>query len=328
QKDVAERREASATPEQRIEERSIAKAVESADALFAEGVLKGVSDLRSTLGKILGQLSERLEAEIDKYGQVKKAVDAKEKELAEIYEIQKSASTLAALIESQQHRREEFDAEMARQKEGLAREIETTRAQWEAEKSDRETESKETDAAEKKRREREREEYRYAFAREQQAARDQFTDEKAKYEREFTDRRAQSEKELAERERMVLAREEEVAGLRRRAEDFPGELQAAVAAAVAEATERAKLDAVAREEMLNREFAGERNVFTTRIAALEQTAKEQGAQLLKLSQQAEKAYAQVQDIAVKAIEGSANFKSFNSLQQLLADQGRRPSQDK
>src|SRR5438067_5594436 len=135
QKEVQERREAAATPEQRIEERNVARAVEAADALFAEGVLKGISDLRSTLGKILGQLSEKLEAEIEKYGQIKKAIEAKEKELAEIYEIQKSASTLAALIESQQRRREEFEADIARQRADLTREIESTREQWESEKS-------------------------------------------------------------------------------------------------------------------------------------------------------------------------------------------------
>src|SRR5437016_83978 len=88
QKDVQERREAAATPEQRIEERNVTQAVAAADALFAEGVLKGISELRGSIGKILSQLSEKLEAEIEKYGQVKKAIDGKEKELAEIYEIQ------------------------------------------------------------------------------------------------------------------------------------------------------------------------------------------------------------------------------------------------
>jgi len=300
QKDVAERREAATTPEQRIEERNVSKAVEAADALFAEGVLKGITDLRSTLGKILGQ----------------------------IYEIQKSASTLAALIESQQRRRDEFEADMAAQKQALTREIESTRQQWESETSDRDAEMKEADAAETKRREREKEEYRYAFAREQQLAKDQFADEKSKAERELAEKRTQSEKELGERERAVATREDELATLRQRVGDFPAEIQSAVARAVKEAIDKAGIDASAREELLKREFAGEKNVLTTRITSLEQAVKEQSAQLSKLSQQAEKAYSQVQDIAVKAIEGSSSFKSLTNLQQLLADQGRKASSDK
>lgn len=91
---------------------------------------------------------------------------------------------------------------------------------------------------------------------------------------------------------------------------------------------RAQAEIAAREEALKRDFAGEKNVLTTRISALEQTVKEQAAQLSKLTQQAEKAYTQVQDIAVKAIEGSANFRSLTSLQQLLSDQGRKQGQEK
>ena len=80
--------------------------------------------------------------------------------------------------------------------------------------------------------------------------------------------------------------------------------------------------------MLRREFAGEKNVLSTRITALEQTAKEQSDQIARLLAQAEKAYAQVQDIAVKAIEGSSASKSLANLQQMLADQSRRPGPEK
>jgi hypothetical protein len=323
QKDVEERREASARAQERIEERNVARAVEAADALFAEGVVKGVSELRSTLGRLLGQLSEKVELEIDKYGQVKKAIEAKEKELAEIYEIQKTASTLAALIEAQQRKRDEFEAEMARRKEELTAEIEQARAEWDRERLGRELEAKEFEAAEKKRREREKEEYRYAFTREQQLARDQFADEKARWEREQVAKKEHAESELAARERAVAAREADVEELRRRVEGFPGELQAAIAKATSEAQSRAQAELAAREDLLKREFAGEKNVLTTRIQALERTVKEQAEQITRLSQQSEKAYAQVQEIAVRAIEGSSGLKSLTSLQQLLAEQSRK-----
>jgi hypothetical protein len=80
--------------------------------------------------------------------------------------------------------------------------------------------------------------------------------------------------------------------------------------------------------LLKKEFGGERNVLTTRIESLEKTVREQTEQVARLSQQAEKAYGQVQDIAVKAIEGSSHSQSFASLQQLMAEQARKPSQEK
>ena len=90
-----------------------------------------------------------------------------------------------------------------------------------------------------------------------------------------------------------------------------------------ESLSRHQQDAAAREELLKREFAGERNVLTTRIHLLEQTVKEQADHITRLQDRSDKAYGQVQDIAVRAIEGSATAKQLTSLQQLLADQARK-----
>jgi hypothetical protein len=56
---------------------------------------------------------------------------------------------------------------------------------------------------------------------------------------------------------------------------------------------------------------------------LERTVQEQAEQLARLQQQAEKAYSQVQEIAVRAIDGSASVKQLANLQQLLAEQVRK-----
>ena len=71
------------------------------------------------------------------------------------------------------------------------------------------------------------------------------------------------------------------------------------------------------------EHVGEKNVLTTRVTSLEHTVQEQSQRLTSLLAQAEKAYAQVQEIAVRAVEGSAAAKQVASLQQLLADQPRK-----
>jgi hypothetical protein len=43
-------------------------------------------------------------------------------------------------------------------------------------------------------------------------------------------------------------------------------------------------------------------------------------------EQSEKAYSQVQEIAVRAIEGSGSSKQLAQLQQLLAEQVRKPAE--
>jgi hypothetical protein len=323
EKSVSERREAQAKPEEKVEAKLAAQAVAVADELSTEGVGKSISELKSVVGRMLSQLSDRLEEQVSRYVLIQRAIVAKDSELKEIYEIQRSASSLTALIESHERERSRFETELAEMRVQLDREVEQTRAEWEREKRQREAEAKEREGVEQKRREREKEEYRYAFAREQQQARDQFADETGKAAKELADRRAATERELGERERAVKAREEELGALRRRVEGLAAETDAAVAKAVKEALARQQQDAASREELAKREFAGERNVLTTRIALLEQTAKEQADQITRLQDRADKAYGQVQEIAVRAIEGSGSSKQLAGLQQMLAEQARK-----
>lgn len=165
-------------------------------------------------------------------------------------------------------------------------------------------------------------------SREQQLAKDKFADEMAKAEKSLAERTTDADRQLSLRERGIAEREQELEDLRARAEAAPAELNTAVAKALKESNERARTDVAAREELLKRDFAGERNVLTTRIAALERTVTEQAEQITRFAAQAEKAYTQVQEIAVRAIEGSSAAKSLAGLQQMLSEQSRRPSQEK
>jgi uncharacterized coiled-coil protein SlyX len=325
---LKEKRETQLKPEERLEERKVKEVVQVADSLSSEGAVKEIGGLKLEIGKMLTQVSDRLEDEVEKFKKIQKAIEIKEKELKELYEIERAAATLAALIESQNQKRQQFESETVTRKEELEREIQTTRVKWEKEKKDREAELKEREGAEQKRRERDKEEYSYSFKREQQLAKDRFDDEKAKLEKAIQLKKEQLEKELAEREKAIVEKENELSELRKKISAFPTELEAAVNKAVKQATELTKLEAKSREELLRREFEGERNVLTTKIDSLTKTVTEQSEQIARISQQLEKAYQKVQDIAIKAIEGSSNFKSMTSFQQLLTEQARKQPQEK
>ena len=327
-KQLQEKSEAELKPEKQIEEKKKREVVEVAEALSAEGVVKEIGNLKLEIGKMLTSISDGLEEEVSKFNQIKKAIEIKDEELKELYEIERSAETLAALIEAQNKKREEFESEMTVRKEELNREIITTREEWEKEKKEHEAQIKERDAAEAKRREREKEEYNYTFKREQLLAKDKFEDEIAKAEKEIQVKKEQMEKDLAEREKAVAEREQELAELQKKVSAFSDELKEAVNKAIEETTERIMLEAKNKEELMKREFEGERNVLKTRIESLEKTVKEQSVQIASLSGQLEKAYQKVQDIAIKSVEGSSNITTFANLQQLASEQIRRQSQEK
>lgn len=327
-KQLQEKSEAELKPEKKIEEKKNREVVEVAEALSSEGVIKEIGNLKLEIGKKLTHISDGLEEEVSKFNQIQKAIEIKDEELKELYEIGRSAETLAALIEAQNQKRREFELEMTAQKEELNRGISITRDDWEKEKKGYEAEIKERDAAEAKRRERLKEEYDYTFKREQWLAKDKFEDEKAKVEKEIQLKKEYMEKDLTEREEAVAEREEELAELQKKVIAFPDEIKEVVSRTIKETTERITLEAKNKEELISKEFEGERNVLKTRIESLEKTVKEQSSQISNLSGQLEKSYQKVQDIAIKSVEGSSNLKSFANLQQLASEQIRRQPQEK
>jgi len=292
-----------------------------------DGIAAHIGSLKTEVGRMLSEVSDKLESEAMRLSKVQQAAEIKEGELRELYGIEKEAQALAALIESQTRKREEFESRMASEREALEKEMELTRTRWEQEKKSREAETREWEASEKKKRDREKEEYDYGFKREQKLAKDAFQDEKNRLTKAIETQKAEMETSLGAREKAVADRERAIAELEQKVNGFPGELEAAVKKAVQDISGRLTADAKSREELLKKEFDGERKVLTTKIEALEKMVKEQHEQIGRLSQQLEKSYEKVEDIAVKAVQSASAFQS-GSFQQMVNEQARKQGQEK
>jgi hypothetical protein len=325
---LEDKRAAELNPERQLQERKADEALKTAAALVPEGIDREIGSLKSEIGKLLAEVSEKLAAEGARFKGLQEAVGAKQRELQELYGIEKAATTLGALIEAHNQKRAEFEAEMAQERQDLKDEIDTARADWEKERKAHEAELRERDTAEKKARDREKEQFDYAFKRDQQALRDKLADEKVTLEKDLKLKKETVEKDLGQRERALAEQEAELASLRARAVAFPQELENAVTKAVKEATDRLKLESKNREDLFLKQFEGERNVLATRNEALEKALKELAEQNTRLNKQLDAAYLKLQEIAEKTIEGASQAKSLADLQKLLVEQGRRPAGEK
>ena len=329
-KQLHEKDKAQLKPEQKLKERKDESILKAVAGISADGVIQETNKLKQEIWGMLNKLTDRLTAEVNKFDQVQLAIEIKERELKEIYEIEKTAATLAALIESQRQEKLRFEDEIAHKQASLTQEIEATKLQWQKEKADHHAEIKEQQEQEAKNCKRQKEEYQYAFEREQQLARDKFEDEKSKLqveeqalENQMKVLKEQTEKELSEREKQINSREKEFESLQAQVAEFPQKLEAAVAEAVEESNERIELETKYQKDLLQKEFEGQRNVLTARIQSLEKTEKEQNEQTAKLSTQQDAAYQKIQDVAVKAIEGASKASSFSDLQHVLSEQAKK-----
>jgi len=289
-KQLREKEKSELSPEEMKEEKRKKEIMKDLDSLSSDGVVKNINALKLETGNFLATISNKLEEEVGKYAKVKEGIWLKEKELQEIYEIEKNASTLAALIEAQVQKRNEFENEMKQ-----------VHAKWEEEKKLYEAQIKEQELNEQKKRQREKEEFEYSFKRQQQMEKDKFEDEKAKLKKQMSIDKEIFEKELSEREAKIAGKEEELLDLRNKVTSFPKEVETAVNKAIKETTEKLNAERKNAEEFQKKIFEGERNVLNTKIESLEKRVKEQNEEIIRLSNYLDEAYQKIQNIAIKSI---------------------------
>ncbi len=303
---MEEKRRTRATTEQKIEQKQQEEVLDTANRAVTDSLGGEILNLKSDIGRMLNGLNEKLDAETERYEKIKQAVSLKEKELQDIYEIQKVASTLDALLETQRQKQEIFQAQMAQQKEELESEINDTRENWESEQITYDQDKKDRLLKEKRQRDRDDDDFKYKLDRDREQAVEQFEYEKKRMERELKLKRENLEEGLAEREKNIAAAEQELTDLRKKTHMFPAQLEQGIKKAAKEASDTILQEKEANEKLLKKEYEGQINVLTAQISAAQKTITEQNKQLERLGTQLERSYNQVQDIATTAIDGAAH----------------------
>lgn len=286
-------------------------ATATADTQAAQDPVKRLHDLRGAISRELGDLAERFEEEIETYRKIQSAIETKQAELDTIYEVETAASDLAALIEAQRAKKEQFDQETAARKAAFETEMEELRGHWQREKTEHDRQVAEEKASLKKERQREKEEYEYTFTREKAQRKNALEDELSALEKEIAAKRSDFEASVQERtttlnarEEALAAKEKEIDGLQKEVDGFSKRLDAAVQKAVADTTKQLTRDFESDKALMQARFDGEKNVLAGKIEALEKMVSAQAAQIADLSKKSEQAYEKVQDIANKAVNAS------------------------
>ena len=268
-----------------------------ADADASANVSQCIEGLRNAVNAELADLSAKLSAETAKYLNLQSAIELKEAELKQIYDIDSEATSLLALIEAHRIKEDEFKQEEAKWKSDFAETKIEAEAELEAEKEETRT-----------RHERQKEEYEYNWKRECERSRTELEDELAALRRTiaserqaFDDETAKRITELDVREKHISQNEELLASLQQEAEDFPETMQRELDKACKSLETRLKEEFSMKEQLMQKGFEGDKNVNEAKIASLKEIVDSQSKQMAELAQRQEKAYDKVQDIATKAV---------------------------
>jgi hypothetical protein len=287
---------------------------QSVDGVTVEGVVQKISGLGLEVSKALADISERLTREVQLLASTRDAVALEQKELERLHKIDVAATALDQMVQ-----------DYARQKQQLETEIAAQRAAWEEESAVAERERKEQEESLKKQRQREIEEYEYKKALERKKAQDKYEEDVRLAEKKNKERQEALEKGWQQREAALKEREEELARLRKEAEEFPARLQKE-----AKAAEQSRRETEAKFEqqllVLKKDADTEKRLAELQVKTLEEAVARQQAQIAAIEKQLAEAKQQVQDIAVKAIEGASGAKALSHINQIAMEQAKNRPQ--
>jgi len=315
QEQVEAARESADAKAEEAARRRDAEVRQAVETVTVEAVVQRISGLGLDIGRALSDVSGKLTEETQLLASAREAVALERKELERLHKIDVAATALDQMVQDYAHEKQRLEAEIAAQ-----------RAAWEEESARGERERKELEENLKKQRQREIEDYEYKKVLERKKAQDKYDEDVRLTEKKNAEKQETLEKSWKQREAALKEQEEELARLRKDSEGFPARLQKEAAAA----SEQARRETEARLQQealgLRKDAESEKRLAELRIKTLEEAGARQQTQIAALEKQLADAKQQVQDIAVKAIEGASGARALSHINQIAMEQAKNRPQ--
>ncbi len=273
--------------------------INSVQNVSSEEIIRKFADLNIEISKIIGSLSDKLVTEITYLTHLRQVAELEKKEIERLHKIDVAQTSLDYLIEEYQTQQQE-----------LEKEITTQRTEWEQEQTEREAQIEDEEATLEKTRKRELEEYEYKKNLERKKAQDKYEEEIRLRDKQNKEKQEALEKSWQQREATIKAQEEELLSLRKIVDESPIKLQKEVDKAVADAIQRTEMKRSQEIELLKRDSESDKRIAELKIKTLEESLLRGLEQQAAMQTQVNDAKKQVQDIAVKAIEGASGSKTL------------------
>ncbi len=291
--------------------------------------IENLEKLQSNFGSAVSHLSEQLITEASLLAELNKISTEELEQLQELHDIETiEDDTLSNLIEEYENSAKTNEEEYTQQQETLAKELEELQKSWHKEKLNYNREIRERDQEYLTNKKRDEEQYVYNLELERQLYEEQYEAQKESLYQELKEAKETQEKQWKEREDSITKQEKEQEEAKAKVEALEKELEDKIKQGKEEGKGIGTYQAKIKSDLRIKEIDGEKQNYELRIAALEETIKNQEMRRQSLSQQLEASLKQVQDLAVKAIEGTSNRNSFEAMKEIAMEQAKNQQKSK
>ncbi|MEM9538400.1 MAG: hypothetical protein AAGA60_02695 [Cyanobacteria bacterium P01_E01_bin.42] len=292
-------------------------------------VLTNLERLQIGFGGAASNLSEQLLAEASTLEELQTSVMEETEQLQELHEFDAiEDNTLDTLVESYEESAKTFEEEFSERKETLEQELQDLQKSWEKERETHFREVKERNENYQKTQQRSTEEYRYGLELTRNLSDEEYEQRKKELYKELSETKQEQEKSWKEREEEIAKREKESEEAKKKVEEHKEELEKNKKEGKENGQRIGHYNAKVASDLRSKEIEGERRNYQLRIEGLDQTIENQNNRIDKLSQQLDEALKQVQDLAVKAIEGKSNRDAFEAVKEITNDLAKNQQKNK
>lgn len=291
--------------------------------------IDSLANLQLSFGSAVSDLSENLTLEAAKLQEIQQLVATEITELQELHNLEEiNDDTLDDLVTQYQQSAKAFAEEFSQRRETLEQEILAAKKAWTKEQEQQQRTIKERNDTQTKTRLRDASEYKYELDLQRKLNTDEYEQAQKALYRQLEELQQTQEKQWTEREKTISEREKQFEEYKTKVETFPKELEAAVKKSQDNGRGLGHYQTKVKADLRAKEVEGERRVYELRIQSLEETIQNQEARINNLAKQLDSALKQVQDLAVKAIEGSANISSFQAVKEIALEQAKTKTNNK
>ena len=292
-------------------------------------IIQSLGKIQSGFGGAVSNLSEQLISEATELEAVRTAIATQTQELENLHQLTDiDESTIDFLLEQYWASIKQFDEEYERQKTQDEREIKDLKQKWLKEQQTHHKAIAERNEDYRKNQQREEEEYQYSLDLARDLDESEYAQKQKFQQQELAETLQQIEQQWQQKEAEISRQEQEYVAAAAKVKAFESQLNNKIKQGTEEGKGIATYQAKIKADLRDREIEGEKQNYQLRIESLEQTIKHQDTRIGKLSQQLDSSLQQVQNLAVKAIEGTSNRNSFEAVKAIAMEQAKTPQKGK
>lgn len=290
--------------------------------------IQSLANIQLGFGSAANELSEQLTTKAARLAEIQQVVQEEISQLSQLHNLEVSEDILDTLIQTYEDNEKAYQEEYSQRHEVLSQEVLELTNNWQKEQEEYQRTIKERNENLNRTRQRDSAEYKYDLELQRKLASDEYAQQQKLLNNQLEEEQEATKKQWNEREKTIADREKEFAELKAKVEAFPQDKETAIKKATEEGKGIATYQAKVKSDLYAKEVEGQKRFYEQRLQSLEQTITNQQTRLENLSRQLESALKQVQDLAVKAIEGSSNVNSYQAMKEIALEQAKSQAKAK